>query len=110
MLEVIYVDFCGPFKTTVTGKKYILAIIDQFSRYVSLNAVSRQDEKTTADFIKNKWILKFEAPKCIHCDRGKTFESNLVRNLASMHKMKIVYSSPYHHSTNGIIGKTVSNC
>ena len=39
----------------------------------------------------------------IHCDKGKTFESNLIKNLAETHKMQIVYSSPYHHCTNGII-------
>jgi len=103
LFEVIFIDFCGPLKTTISGKRYILAIIDQFSRYVSLNAVARQDEKTTADIIKNKWILKFGAPKYIHCDKGKSFESNLVKSLANTHRMEIVYSSPYHHSTNGLI-------
>ena len=61
--------------------------VDQFSRYVSLNAVARQDEKTTAYIIKNNWILKFGAPKMIHCDKGKTFESNLIKNLAGTYKM-----------------------
>ena len=84
LFEVIFIDFCGPLKTTISGKRYILVIIDQFSRYVSLNAVARQDEQTTVDIIKNKWILKFGAPKFIHCDKGKSFESNLVKSLANI--------------------------
>jgi len=94
LFEVIFINFCRSFKMTITGKKYILPIIDQFCRYGSLNAVARQDVKTTADIIKNNWILKFGAPKMIHCDKGNTFESNLIKNLASGHKMQIVYSSP----------------
>ena len=39
----------------------------------------------------------------IHCDKGKSFESNLIKNLSGTHEMQIVYSIPYHHSTNGII-------
>ena len=56
LFEVIFIDFCGPLKTTITGKRYtrILAIIDHFSRYVSLHAVARQDEKTTAEVIKKQ--------------------------------------------------------
>ena len=103
LFEVILIDFCGPLKTTVNGKRYILAIMDQFSRYISLNAVSKQDEKTTSDTIKNNWILKFGAPKEIKCDRGKTFESNVIKQLAEAHNMELLYSSAYHHSANGMI-------
>jgi len=73
LFEVIFIDFCDSLKTTITGKRYILVIIDQFSRKVSLNPVPRQDEKTTAEVIKNKWILKFGTLKFIHCKKGKLF-------------------------------------
>ena len=44
-LDDIYMDFWGPLPA-VNGKKYILGIIDRFSRYISLTAVSNQDEVT----------------------------------------------------------------
>ena len=53
LFETIFIDFCGPFKTTRYGKKFILAIIDQYSKYVSLNAVQDQSEKTVADTLRN---------------------------------------------------------
>lgn len=103
IFENILIDFCGPFKTTIDGKRYIVAIMDQFSRYIVLHAVARQDEKTTADIIRNKWIMRFGAPRVIRCDRGKTFESKLINDLAKVHNIKLCYSSPYHHSANGLI-------
>ena len=105
LLEVIFIDFCGLFRTTITGKKHILTNIS-LTNSVDMSHWTPypwQDEKTTADVIKNKWILKFWAPKFINCDKGKSSKSNLVKNLDNTHRMGIVYSSPYHHSTNGLI-------
>ena len=101
--QKIYMDFCGPFRRTMNGYQYILAIIDQFSRYISLTAVAHQDEKTTRKVLLEKWIWKFGPPKEIHVDRGKTFESALFKETTKKFKTEIVYSSPYHHNTNGII-------
>ena len=44
--EKIYVNIYGPLQTTVTQKKYVLAIIDQFSKYIILKAIKLQDDKT----------------------------------------------------------------
>ena len=101
--EVIAIDFCGPLQTNNHGKKYILGIIDMCSRYISLTAVAKQDEKTTADTIVKFWILKYGAPRVIKVDCGKTFESKLIRELATSHNIKLQFSSPYHHCANGLI-------
>jgi len=45
--QKIYIDFCGPLKRNINGCQYIFAIIDQFSRYISLNAAASQDEKNS---------------------------------------------------------------
>jgi transposase InsO family protein len=101
--EDIHMDFCGPLKTSLYGKRYILAIIDQYSRYISLTAVKSQDEKTTREVLMNKWILKFGAPRRIFVDCGKVFESKMMKEIAEKHNIQIQYSSPYHHSGNGLI-------
>ena len=101
--EVIAIDFCGPLQANIHGKKYILGIIDMCSRYISLTAVAKQDEKTTAETIMKFWILKYGAPRIIQVDCGKTFESNLIKELAKNHNIQLQFSSPYHHSTNGLI-------
>ena len=101
--ETISIDFCGPFRPNAQGKRYILGIIDHCSRYISLSAVRNQDETTTSKILMNNWILKFGAPKQILSDCGKTFESRIIKELAEKYQIKLQYSSPYHHNTNGII-------
>ena len=101
--EKIYIDICGPLQETFRKKKYIVAIIDQFSRYIVLTAVNRQDEETITETIMTRWILRFGAPKEIHVDCGKVFEGKLMSKLTKMTGARICFSSPYHHNTNGVI-------
>ena len=101
--EHIFVDICGPMKTTWHQEKYIFAIIDQFSKYILLTAINRQDEQTIAETIMNKWISKYGASKQIQLDCGKAFESKLKSELADKYNIKLMYSSPHHHSANGLI-------
>jgi transposase InsO family protein len=103
MFEKIYIDICGPWNETIRREKYIFGIIDHFSKYVSLTAIKRQDEETIIQTILQKWILKFGAPKEIHFDCGKSFESKRVKEMLEARGIKLIFSSPYHHNTNGII-------
>ena len=52
--EKIYIDLCGPFRQSFKKKRYVLAIVDKFSRYISLTAVTRQDEDTVKKTIIEK--------------------------------------------------------
>jgi len=101
--ENIFLDFCGPFKQVYQGKKYILAIIDKLSRYISLHAVAKQDEQTITNVLFRNWILKFGAPRTIHLNCGKAFQSKMMKQLSEHYKINLQFSSPHHHSTNGLI-------
>ena len=101
--EMIYVDICGPLQESFRKKKYILAIIDQYSKYISLTAISRQDEDTVKATILERWILKFGAPRELHADCGRVFESRALKELMDTMNISIKLSSPYHHNTNGLI-------
>jgi len=99
--EKVYIDVCGPFKETLRKKKYVVATVDKFSRYVSLMAVAKQDEETLRDTIMNYWILRFGAPKEMHVDCGKAFESIAMRRMTDSMGIRLCFSRPYHHNTNG---------
>ena len=103
IFEKVYIDICGPWHETVRRERYILGMIDHFSKYISLTAIKRQDEETIVQTILQKWILKFGAPKEIHVDCGRSFEAKKVREMLEARGVKMIFSSPYHHNTNGII-------
>ena len=51
----------------------------------------------------NDWILKFGTPKVIHADCGRTFTGKMMNDLAKECGIDLEFSSPYHHSSNGLI-------
>ena len=60
-----------------------------------------------------QWILKFGAPREIMIDCGKTFQSNMVKELANKFNIHLRYTSPYHHNANGLIERqfrTIRDC
>ena len=47
--------------------------------------------------------MKFGAPKEIHVDCGKSFESQAIKELVVKEGIQLVFSSPYHHNMNGLV-------
>ena len=47
--------------------------------------------------------MKVGAPKEIHVDCGKVFESKVMKEFAKSMGITLCFSSPYHHNTNGVI-------
>jgi len=103
LFEIVYTDICGPMRETSGRKRYILGIIDQYSKYLVLIALPKQDEETIRKAIFEKWILRFGCPREIRLDCGKAFDSRVMKEFAKKLDIKLCYSSPYHHSANGQI-------
>ena len=101
--EVLFVDICGPWKETSGGRKYILGMIDQCTKYIVLVALTNQKEESIRRAILELWILKFGCPRVIQTDCGRVFESGIMKSLAESLDISLVTSSPYHHNANGQI-------
>ncbi|GJW71861.1 retrovirus-related pol polyprotein from transposon TNT 1-94 [Tanacetum coccineum] len=75
-------DLCGPMRvTSVNGKKYILVIVDDYSRFTSIKFLRSKDE--ALDFIIKflKMIqLRLKVPvRCIRTDNGTKFQNGVVK-------------------------------
>ena len=101
--EVVYIDICGPLRETKGKKKYIFGMIDQYSKYIVLTALTRQDEGIIVESILKKWILRFGCPRILRSDSGRVFESKGFKDFADKLMITLQTSSPYHHNSNGQI-------
>ncbi|GJS22230.1 integrase, catalytic region, zinc finger, CCHC-type containing protein [Tanacetum coccineum] len=76
-LELLHMDLCGPMRVaSINGKKYILVIVDDYSRYTWVYFIQSKDE--TPKIIK-KFIaqaqLNYKAKVCkIRTDNGTEFK------------------------------------
>ncbi|GJV32854.1 retrovirus-related pol polyprotein from transposon TNT 1-94 [Tanacetum coccineum] len=77
-LELLHMDLCGPMRVaSINGKKYILVIVDDYSRYTWVYFLHSKDE--TPEIIK-KFIaqtqLNYKAKVCnIRTDNGTAFKN-----------------------------------
>ena len=68
---------------------------------------------TLVETLKYDWILKFESPKVLHSDCGRSFIGKEMKKLSERRGFDLEFSSPYHHSSNGQIERqfrTVRDC
>ncbi len=91
-MDWIHIDILGPFPVSSSGNKYVLIIIDQFTRWVEAFPVPDQGAET---------ISRFGAPLELHTDQGRNFESSLFRNVCSLLQITKTRTTPYHPASNG---------
>ena len=101
--EQISVDIVGPLPTSQSGNRYIVSMIDTFTRYCMLVAVQ---DVTALSVVKaiDKWMTTFGPPKSILSDNGPQFISSLYQNYMDNHGgIKYKYTTTYHPQCNGQI-------
>ena len=76
-LEVLDLDHIGPLRADVSGSKFILVIIDAFSRWVELYPTKTTTAVETASCIFQHFG-RFGTPEVVHTDRGTAFHNELM--------------------------------
>ncbi|CAH2094651.1 unnamed protein product [Euphydryas editha] len=97
--SVVHVDALGPL-TESNGFKYILVVVDPFSKYCILYALYRQDTEELKRVFTNA-ISLFGAPSTIVCDRARTFESTSFQDWVASLGSALHFITPEMHRKNG---------
>ena len=101
--ERIHTDIMGPFKKARFGYKYVLVIVDSFSRYIVAKPLTKKCSKGIIEILSNEIIKKFGTPNIIVSDFGTEYTSAEYTNFCMKEGIQIQYTPPYHHSTNGLV-------
>jgi transposase InsO family protein len=91
------------FNTSEDGNRYVLMMIDQFTKWVEMAAIPEQSALTIAE----KFVVHFEAtfgcPLEVHTDQGRNFDGNLFKSLRTILEVAKTRTTPYHPSSIGQI-------
>lgn len=101
--EKIAIDITGPLPLTRGGHRYILGVIDYFTKFPMLIPLRNIDSKTVARELVSKWICLFGAPHSIHSDRGTAFEAELFQELCSIFRIQKTKTAPYYPKSDGLV-------
>ena len=63
-------DIVGPLPIVVTQKKFLLATIDYFSKWVEAKAYASIKDKEVSKFIWKNIVCRFGIPQAIIADNG----------------------------------------
>ena len=102
IFEKICIDITGPLPEC-KGFRYILGVIDVFSRYTMLIPLKNINSKYVVNKLFKRWISLFGIPRIIHSDNGTQFKSDFMMQFCKNLKINQSFSGPYYHQGNGLV-------
>lgn len=99
----IDIDIVGPLPETKEGYRYILTIIDRFSRWMEALKMRNIETETVITNLIDGWISRFGIPEQIRTDRGRQFESHLFTRLNEIFGINRIKTAAYCPRSNGMI-------
>ena len=100
-MERVHLDVLGPFTISACGNKYILMMVDQFTKWVECAAIPEQSAETVAVKFISHFVSPLGFPTEIHTDQGRNFDGQLFRAFCERFDIAKTRTTPYHPSSNG---------
>ena len=92
--QKVAIDIMGPIQNN-----YILVAIDYFSRKGYATAITTKESAKIVAFLEN--VYKDIGIKMLICDNAKEFQGAKLRKWCQEKDIKVHYTTPYHHQSNG---------
>ncbi|TGZ48591.1 hypothetical protein DBV15_11889, partial [Temnothorax longispinosus] len=108
----VQMDILGPLPRTSAGNKYLLVIVDCFTKWVEAFPVRNIRTRTIAEVFVNEIISRHGVPSEIHTDQGRNFESKLFWGLMNLLGIKKTRTTPLHPQSDGQVKRqhqTITN-
>ena len=86
--ERVAMDIIGPLPNTDRGYRYILTVVDHFTKHVEAYALADQEVMTVAHVFLNEFVSRYGVPYELHTDQCANIESNLFKELCQMLNIK----------------------
>ncbi|VDK38648.1 unnamed protein product [Taenia asiatica] len=95
------IDIMGPLSFTKRGNRYILVMVDYFTKVAEAEAMQSQDAETVASTFFNCWICQHGVLESVHSDQGANFESRLLIELCKTFRIAKTRTTPGHPRGDG---------
>jgi len=100
--ERLQMNILDPFPSSISGNKYLLVIVDCFTKWVEAFPLKNARASTIAEVFVNQVVFRHVPPE-LHTDQGKNFESRLFQKLSRMLGIKKTGITALHPQSVGQI-------
>ena len=104
--ERVGIDIIGPLPTTERNNKYILVMVDYFTKAAEAEAIPTQDAETVVYTFFNRWVCQHGLPQSLHSDQGANFESDVFKAMCDWLGIQKTRTTPGHPQGNGQVERT----
>ncbi|XP_049308039.1 uncharacterized protein LOC125777350 [Bactrocera dorsalis] len=101
--ERVAMDVAGPFPTSTAGNKYLLVVMDYFSKWPEVYALPNQEAKTVAEAFVENWITRFGVPVELHSDQGRNFESSIFQEVCTLLGIHKTRTTALYPQSDGMV-------
>lgn len=101
-LERMGIDIMGPLPRSTNGNKYILTIVDYFTKWIAALPLRNQEATTVANKLVEKFVSIFGVPKQIHSDQGTNFQSKVFREVCEILGSEKTRTTAFRPQSNGL--------
>ncbi|CAF1521526.1 unnamed protein product [Adineta ricciae] len=98
--HTIGIDIMGPFPVTARQKRFLLVVVDYFSRWIEAFPMRTTTSENVADILTNEVFARYGLPKYILSDNGPQFVSNVFEEFCRSMHIKRKLTANYHPQTN----------
>ncbi len=112
LFDCVAFDIIGPLSISGNSNRFILTMIDYFSKWSEDYAVPNHKAETVAECIVNRWIDHHGIPIRIHSDNAPEFRGHVITQLKKMLSMKGTFTTPYRPQSNCLcvrMNQTIDN-
>uniref|UniRef100_A0A2S2P0Y9 RNA-directed DNA polymerase n=1 Tax=Schizaphis graminum TaxID=13262 RepID=A0A2S2P0Y9_SCHGA len=105
--DTVHIDHVGPFVTTPNGFKYVLTLVDNFTKYISLYTV----KDTSADQLIRRvqlFVDSYGLPRRFITDRGSCYTSGAFEQFCLQRDIVLTWTSSRHLQANGQVERSHS--
>ena len=106
-LERVAMDILGPLPPTRQGNRYILVIMDYFTKWPEAFALPNQEAEVVARAFVEGFACRYGIPQELHTDQGRNFESRLLKEVCRLLEIRKTRTTPLRPQSDGMVERFI---
>ncbi len=100
-LQRVAVDILGPLDTTERGNRYVLVMVDYFTKWLTAVPMPDQRAETCAEKFVREFVVHLGIPEQLHSDQGRQFEGELFQGMCRLLGIDKTRTTALHPQSDG---------